>query len=73
MNIPLDEYHPERFEAAIQGKIEELQKPLYVLCRRGNNSQLAVSLLGEKFKFKAVDLIDGMQGWTEYDSSCPLL
>ena len=46
-------------------------KSVYVLCRRGNDSQVAVSLL-EKQGIHAKDIIGGLSQWTkEIDPEFP--
>ncbi|KAK3128493.1 hypothetical protein QOZ80_6BG0462540 [Eleusine coracana subsp. coracana] len=39
------------------------QASLYVVCRRGNDSQIAVQLLREKGFISAKDIIGGLQSW----------
>jgi adenylyltransferase and sulfurtransferase len=39
------------------------QASLYVVCRRGNDSQRAVQLLHEKGFIFAKDIIGGLQSW----------
>ncbi|TVU12367.1 hypothetical protein EJB05_46008 [Eragrostis curvula] len=49
----------ETTEASGLGK----QASLYVVCRRGNDSQIAVQLLREKGFISAKDIIGGLQSW----------
>lgn len=75
-HIELDENHPEQFEAAVQLHKESLlanRQPLFVMCRRGNNSQRAVSLLKQKFGARAVDLEGGAQNYAAFDHKFPML
>uniref|UniRef100_A0A7S3QLN7 Adenylyltransferase and sulfurtransferase MOCS3 n=1 Tax=Dunaliella tertiolecta TaxID=3047 RepID=A0A7S3QLN7_DUNTE len=47
---------------------------LYVMCRRGNNSQLAVARLRELGVLSAVDVVGGMENWAEsLDPSMPVI
>eukprot|EP00877_Chromochloris_zofingiensis_P010503 jgi/Chrzof1/5706/Cz16g12150.t1 len=47
---------------------------VYVVCRRGNDSQLAVERLRQAGIYTAVDVVGGMQAWAkEVDSDMPLL
>jgi len=49
-------------------------RPVYVLCRRGNNSQLAVRELLAAGLTDVFDLIGGVEAWaTEVDPSMPVL
>lgn len=40
-------------------------RPVVVLCRRGNDSQLVVQKLHERGVAHAKDLIDGLFGWSQ--------
>lgn len=54
-------------------KREMGQKAVYIVCRRGNDSQLAVRHLSEKLKIKAKDLIGGLHKWTKtIDNNFPI-
>ena len=49
-------------------------RPVYVVCRRGNHSQLAVQELRAAGLLEAYDLIGGMEAWAEeVDPSMPVL
>ncbi|XP_062232888.1 adenylyltransferase and sulfurtransferase MOCS3-1-like [Phragmites australis] len=48
-------------EASVSNKLS----PIYVVCRRGNDSQRAVQLLGEKGFLSAKDIIGGLQLWAQ--------
>uniref|UniRef100_A0A0A9D3V9 MOCS3-2 n=1 Tax=Arundo donax TaxID=35708 RepID=A0A0A9D3V9_ARUDO len=48
-------------EASMSDKLS----PLYVVCRRGNDSQRAVQLLREKGFLSAKDIIGGLQVWAQ--------
>jgi adenylyltransferase/sulfurtransferase len=55
-------------EAAV-GEVVEL----YVVCRRGNDSQRAVARLRELGIEHAVDMVGGMEAWgKEIDSTFPI-
>lgn len=48
------------------------QAPLYVVCRRGNDSQRAVARLRQLGIVHAVDMVGGMEAWArEVDPSFP--
>lgn len=46
--------------------IEPLDSPVYVICRRGNDSQLAVELLRKKGYTMAKDIIGGFHSWAQH-------
>jgi len=47
---------------------------LYVMCRRGNNSQLAVARLREAGILNAVDVVGGMENWARsVDDTMPIV
>jgi adenylyltransferase/sulfurtransferase len=48
------------------------QPPLYVVCRRGNDSQRAVAALRAAGVVHAVDVVGGMEAWAaEVDPGFP--
>jgi len=51
---------------------QDQQPPLYVVCRRGNDSQRAVARLRDLGIAHAVDVVGGMEGWArEVDPGFP--
>ena len=77
LNVPL---------ASLEGRVEEVVWALkekeenkqnddvkvYVVCRRGNDSQRAVKYLQEKGYPSAKDIIGGLEGWAqEVDPTFP--
>ncbi|KIY99793.1 adenylyltransferase andsulfurtransferase MOCS3/UBA4 [Monoraphidium neglectum] len=49
-------------------------RPVYVMCRRGNHSQLAVRALREAGLAECYDLVGGIQAWAqEVDPALPIL
>jgi adenylyltransferase/sulfurtransferase len=49
-------------------------KPVVVMCRRGNHSQLAVQRLREAGVAHAVDVVGGYEAWAQtVDTAMPLL
>ncbi|KAL8172502.1 hypothetical protein V2J09_024306 [Rumex salicifolius] len=70
MNIPLSslESRLSEISAALDGK----EPNLYVVCRRGNDSQRAVDLLQRKGFASAKDIIGGIDSWArEVDPKFP--
>jgi len=67
---PLEEYFLERT------KERSKTVPVYVICRRGNDSQRAVKLLQSKFSYLSLDFKDiqgGLHRWaTDVDKSFPV-
>lgn len=69
---PAAEQHEqgEQRDGDAGGKSE--QSPLYVVCRRGNDSQRAVARLRQLGISHAVDVVGGMEAWArEVDPSFP--
>ena len=53
---------------------QESSSTLYVMCRRGNNSQLAVARLRELGVLNAVDVVGGIENWAKsVDDSMPVI
>jgi adenylyltransferase and sulfurtransferase len=69
LNIPLSvlEEKLPMLETSLKKRSESSgsskQASLYVMCRRGNDSQIAVQLLHEKGFISAKDIIGGLQSW----------
>ena len=52
---------------------QQQQHMVHVVCRRGNDSQLAVEQLHNAGITRSMDLIGGLQGWAQQqDASFPL-
>lgn len=62
MNLPIKLLLAGKIDEGV--KLEMTAKPVYVVCRRGNDSQLAVRYLSEKLGIQARDLIGGLHAWT---------
>ncbi|KAJ3187006.1 Molybdenum cofactor synthesis protein 3 [Gaertneriomyces sp. JEL0708] len=65
INIPYKELDRRvaEVEDAVKRKNDENGIPVYVVCRRGNDSQLAVQLLKESGFTMAKDIIGGLEQW----------
>uniref|UniRef100_A0A336M9W7 Adenylyltransferase and sulfurtransferase MOCS3 homolog n=1 Tax=Culicoides sonorensis TaxID=179676 RepID=A0A336M9W7_CULSO len=75
INIPIKEVLDDRKEENLRKIILTTQKsPIFVVCRRGNDSQLAVQRLKtifDKMSFK--DIVGGLHAWTKnIDSNFPM-
>jgi adenylyltransferase/sulfurtransferase len=70
VNIPMTSFDPEKVKDIVQkGEYSSLS----VICRRGNQSQRALLKLKSVGLEDAVDVIGGMQAWSEgVDDSCPI-
>lgn len=62
VNVPIKLLLADKIDAAL--KEEMTKKPVFVVCRRGNDSQLAVRHLAERLNIKSRDLIGGLHAWT---------
>ncbi|KAI8910532.1 adenylyltransferase [Powellomyces hirtus] len=75
LNIPLAELErrlPDVRAAARHGPNTSGTLPIYVICRRGNDSQLAVQMLQKTGFGQAKDVIGGLETWArDMDSSFP--
>lgn len=70
-NIPIKTLLSSRISDELIKKMQ--QGKVFVVCRRGNDSQLAVRHLGDKFSIKARDLIGGLHAWTKnVDNNFPI-
>jgi adenylyltransferase/sulfurtransferase len=63
LNIPIKQLLAGRIDENL--KEEMKSKEVFVVCRRGNDSQLAVKYLDENLKIKSKDLIGGLHAWTK--------
>lgn len=62
INLPIKSLLAGRIDNELKNQME--QKEVFVVCRRGNDSQLAVKHLSEKLNIEAKDLIGGLHAWT---------
>lgn len=70
-NVPIKLLLSNKMDSDL--KEEMKQKEVFVVCRRGNDSQLAVRYLAEKLSIKAKDLIGGLHAWThQIDENFPI-
>ncbi|XP_023177511.1 adenylyltransferase and sulfurtransferase MOCS3 [Drosophila hydei] len=73
-NVPLaqilDDSYIQRFAEQLKNK----QYPIFVVCRRGNDSQIAVQHMKARFPDHSIrDLEDGLHGWTKLvDQNFPI-
>lgn len=74
INIPLKTLLDDSKLSEIQAQIETNNKPVVVLCRRGNDSQIAVDHLRNKIKnCSARDIIGGLYAWQKLvDANFPI-
>jgi adenylyltransferase and sulfurtransferase len=71
INVPIKLLLAGKIDDDLKREMEE--KEVFVVCRRGNDSQLAVRHLSEKLKIKARDLVGGLHAWTRnIDESFPI-
>ncbi|KAK6631669.1 hypothetical protein RUM43_013733 [Polyplax serrata] len=77
LNIPIDQINSVETFNAIQKEINNkqiLDVPIFVICRRGNDSQKAVIELDKKFPNIIIkDIIGGLHAWSqEVDTNFPI-
>lgn len=77
VNIPIDDILKNRRTDELLAKIttaETTQIPVFVICRRGNDSQLAVQHLTPIFKKHGLDppkdIVGGLHAWTHNIDKC---
>lgn len=71
INVPIKLLLADKIDAVLKG--EMTRKPVFVVCRRGNDSQLAVRHLAGKMNVKSRDLIGGLHAWTRWiDKDFPI-
>lgn len=71
INLPIKAILSLSIPDDLKQKME--QTNVIIVCRRGNDSQLAVQHLDEKYKIKARDLIGGLHAWTnKVDENFPI-
>ncbi|CAG9809425.1 unnamed protein product [Chironomus riparius] len=71
INVPIKQLLAGKLNDELLNEMR--QKDVYVVCRRGNDSQLAVKCLSDKYSIKSKDLIGGLYKWNEeIDNNFPL-
>ncbi|XP_055595331.1 adenylyltransferase and sulfurtransferase MOCS3-like isoform X1 [Uranotaenia lowii] len=69
VNIPIDDILKDRRTNELINRAEENKVPVFLLCRRGNDSQLAVRHLKPLFEQKGLkppkDIFGGLHAWTQ--------
>lgn len=71
VNVPIKRLLGNQMDAEFVEKLRN--EKVFVVCRRGNDSQLAVRHLAEKQDIKSKDVIGGLHAWTrEIDSDFPI-
>ena len=78
IHLPYDERSPAKFTALLDESLKDdatplRNKPLVVLCRRGNDSQRVVTLLEGLHGIPATDLHGGIVGLAGFDFTFPYL
>lgn len=72
VNVPIKIILADKIDSEILDKIRKTTEA-FVVCRRGNDSQLAVRHLADKLNIKSKDLIGGLHAWTkQIDSNFPI-
>ncbi|XP_013404551.1 adenylyltransferase and sulfurtransferase MOCS3 [Lingula anatina] len=77
-NIPIGDIHKEECLEKLRKKLQETDDsvPVYLVCRRGNDSQEAVKALKEKLKdmpHKFKDIYGGLHAWSKHvDTDFPV-
>ncbi|KAH8410629.1 hypothetical protein KR009_007312 [Drosophila setifemur] len=73
INVPLAEILDDSYLKRFTKQLEDKQLPIIVLCRRGNDSQIAVQHIRNRFPGHSIqDLVGGLHAWTnKVDSSFP--
>lgn len=79
VHLPYEERSPEKFASKLDSYMAEEEcllkrhQPVVVVCRKGNDSQLAAKLLKDKYGVIASDLEGGFLALAEYDPGFPYL
>lgn len=73
LNVPIRSILDDRMNVQVKQLLQETTEPIFVVCRRGNDSQLAVKRLQTICaKSTPKDVIGGLHAWTEcVDPSFP--
>lgn len=74
VNVPLAEILDDSYIKRFGSQLEDKELPIVLLCRRGNDSQIAVQHVRTRFPMHSVrDLIGGLHAWTgRIDASFPI-
>nr|AAL90043.1 AT10573p [Drosophila melanogaster] len=74
VNVPLVEILDDSYLKRLGKQLEDKELPIVLVCRRGNDSQIAVQHLRNRFPTHFVrDLIGGLHAWTNsVDPSFPI-
>lgn len=71
INLPIKTILSSKITDDLKQKME--QSLVFIVCRRGNDSQLAVRHLANNYNIKAKDLIGGLHAWTKnIDENFPI-
>lgn len=71
INVPIKLLLAHKLDEELQSKTQG--KQVFVVCRRGNDSQLAVRYLAENLSVKAKDLIGGLHAYARFvDNNFPI-
>uniref|UniRef100_A0A182QNA0 Adenylyltransferase and sulfurtransferase MOCS3 homolog n=1 Tax=Anopheles farauti TaxID=69004 RepID=A0A182QNA0_9DIPT len=69
VNVPIEDILNDRRTGEIMAQVEHTKLPVYVVCRRGNDSQVAVQHLTALFRQHNLpaprDLIGGLHAWAK--------
>lgn len=70
-NIPIKKLLDSKIENEFVKRL--MNEKVYVVCRRGNDSQLAVRHLADKLNVKSKDILGGLHAWSrEIDTNFPM-
>ncbi|KAH8241458.1 hypothetical protein KR026_004057 [Drosophila bipectinata] len=74
VNVPLAEILDDSYLKRFPKQLEDTQLPIILLCRRGNDSQIAVQHVRNRFPVHSIrDIIGGLHAWThKVDPSFPI-
>ncbi|KAH8357265.1 hypothetical protein KR200_009572 [Drosophila serrata] len=74
VNVPLAEILDDSYIKRFGTELEDKELPIILLCRRGNDSQIAVQHVRTRFPMHSIrDLIGGLHAWTKkVDPSFPI-
>lgn len=70
INVPIKNIQNNKIDADLLNVLQN--KKIFVVCRRGNDSQIAVKCLVDEFGIKAKDVIGGLYEWHKIDESIPI-
>ncbi|EDW12346.1 adenylyltransferase and sulfurtransferase MOCS3 [Drosophila mojavensis] len=74
VNVPLAQILDDSYVQRFAQQLESKEYPIFVVCRRGNDSQIAVQHMKTRFPDHSIrDLEDGMHAWTKLvDQNFPI-